>query len=62
MLEFLSQNIATIIISLVLAAVVGLIVAKLYKDKKAGKSSCGCKCSCCPNAGACHGGQPKKKS
>lgn len=55
MLEFLSQNLATIIVSLILAAVVVLVVIKMYKDKKAGKSACGCKCSGCPNSSVCHG-------
>jgi hypothetical protein len=34
--------------------VVALILLHMKKDRKAGKSSCGCKCSHCPNAGACH--------
>lgn len=36
-----------------LAAVVVLIVGKLIKDKKAGRSSCGHKCGACPMAGQC---------
>lgn len=60
MLEFFSQYIATIIVSLILAAVVVLVVIKLYKDKKAGKSACGCKCSGCPNSSVCHSGKHDK--
>ncbi|MCR4719155.1 MAG: FeoB-associated Cys-rich membrane protein [Firmicutes bacterium] len=45
---------ATIIISLVLLAIVAGIVVKMAKDKKAGKSSCGCGCANCPMSGACH--------
>ena len=48
----------TAIVILVLAAVVALIVFSIVRDRKAGKSSCGCKCSCCPMAGQCH----KKKN
>ena len=44
----------TAIVLLVLAAVVALIVFSIVRDRKAGKSSCGCKCSCCPMAGQCH--------
>ena len=48
----------TAIVLLVLAAVVALIVFSIVRDRKAGKYSCGCKCSCCPMAGQCH----KKKN
>ena len=47
MLAWLSNNIATVIISLVLAVIVALIIFSLVKNKKKGKSSCGCNCSCC---------------
>ncbi|MGN0521596.1 MAG: FeoB-associated Cys-rich membrane protein [Eubacterium sp.] len=52
--EFLSENIGTIIVCLVVVAIVGLVIAKLVKDKKQGKSSCGCSCANCPSAGMCH--------
>lgn len=55
MMEFLSENIATIIVCILLMAVVLLVISKLRKDKKAGKSACGCKCAGCPNASVCHG-------
>ena len=42
MLAWLSKNIATIIICLVLAVIVALIIFSLVKNKKKGKSSCGC--------------------
>ena len=44
----------TVIVLLVLAAIIFLIVFSMVRDRKAGKSSCGCKCSCCPMAGQCH--------
>ena len=40
MTEFLSENISTILISLLILAVVALIVRKLVRDKKAGRSFC----------------------
>lgn len=55
MLKFLSQNIATIVVALILASIVTLIVIKMHKDKKAGKSACGCKCTGCANSSVCHG-------
>jgi len=36
-----------VVIALVLGAAVGLVVAKMIRDKKSGKvGSCGCGCSC----------------
>lgn len=44
----------TFIIGGLLTIVVTLIVVKMVKDKKAGKTSCGCGCSGCPSNGICH--------
>ena len=55
MIEFLSANMGTIFVILILAAVVGMIILNLKKDKKSGKSSCGCGCGGCPNSALCHG-------
>lgn len=54
MIDFFSENIATIIVGLIVLAIVLLIIFKLIKDKKKGKSSCGCGCEHCQNASACH--------
>lgn len=54
MITFLAENLATIIVGLILAAVVVLVIVKMSKDKRAGKSSCGCKCAGCANAHICH--------
>ena len=54
MLDFLSQNLATIIISLVLIVICALIVIKMRRNKKQGKTSCGCGCSACAMSGMCH--------
>lgn len=61
MINFLSENIGTIVVLLILAAIVAAIIYQLRKDKKAGKSTCGGKCSGCANAGACHGCQTGSK-
>ena len=45
---------ATVIISLVLIGVVAGIITKMVKNKKEGKSSCGCNCEHCAMSGACH--------
>ena len=47
MLQWISANIGTILISLVLLAVVALIIRSMVHDKKQGKSSCGGNCAAC---------------
>lgn len=54
MVEFIINNLSTIIISAVILAVVVLIIVNMIKDRKKGKSSCGCGCANCPSAGMCH--------
>ena len=44
----------TAVVVIILAVVVGLIIWSMVRDKKAGKSSCGCNCGNCPMAGKCH--------
>ncbi len=54
MLTWLTNNLATILITLVLIAIVAAIIIGMRKDKKAGKSSCGGNCAHCAMAGKCH--------
>ena len=54
MLQWFSENLATIIVCAVLALVTVLIVVKLVRDRKSGKASCGGNCAGCPNCGGCH--------
>ena len=54
MISWIIENIGTIVVGLVVAAIIVVVVIKMIKDKKKGKSSCGCGCSNCPAAGACH--------
>lgn len=46
----------TVIVLIILALIVGLIIYKMYKDKKAGKHSCSCggECANCASSGICH--------
>ncbi len=54
MIDFIVNNIGSVVVGLlVLALVIGLSV-KLIRDKKQGKSSCSCGCGGCPNAEFCH--------
>ncbi len=52
MLTWLSANLINIALVAVLVLIVGLLLRGMIRDKKAGKSSCGCNCASC---GACSG-------
>ena len=54
MVEFLKNNIGTIIVAAVLLCVVVSIIVANIKNKKRGKTSCGCGCSSCSMASICH--------
>lgn len=54
MISWISQNIANIVICFVLIFVVAFAVASLVRNKRKGRSSCGCNCSGCSMSGACH--------
>ena len=53
MLQGITDNAGTIIVSLVLIALVTGIILQLRRDKKQGKSACSGSCGCCPMAGSC---------
>lgn len=53
MLTWLSANIGTVLITILLIAVVVIIIVKLRKDKKKGVSSCGGNCAHCAMSGTC---------
>ena len=53
-LEFIKDNSATLAVLAILAVTVAAIVVKLVRDKRAGKSSCGCGCADCPMSNKCH--------
>lgn len=57
---WLSENLGTIIVSLVLILIVALIIRGMIRDKKHGKSSCGCKCSHCPMSASCRKNLPMR--
>ena len=52
MFAWLSANLINIILVAVLVLIVGLLLRGMIRNKKAGKSSCGCNCASC---GACAG-------
>ena len=54
MTAFLSANLSTILICIVLIAIVVSISIYLVRQKKQGKSSCGAGCAHCAMHGECH--------
>ena len=56
MLDWIAANTANIIIIAILVAVVTVVIIKLVRDKKAGRSACGGKCSGCAMGGCCGSG------
>lgn len=52
---WLYDNLATIVVGLIVLGVVILVARKLIKDKRQGKSSCGGGCAGCAMNGQCHG-------
>ena len=54
MIGWLAANWVNILVIALVAVAVFFAARSLIKDKKAGKSSCGCNCSHCAMAGKCH--------
>lgn len=54
MLQWFSANAGTLVLCILLLAVVALIVRSLLRQRKQGKSSCGCGCAHCAMHGSCH--------
>ena len=61
MFEWIAENWATLVVGAAVAAIVALAVIHLIRNKKAGKSSCGCGCANCPMSGSCHKAAESKK-
>lgn len=57
MLSRLTANFSTIIICAILFIIVAAIIIHLVRNKKKGKSSCGCGCENCPMGGKCQSGK-----
>ena len=68
MFTWLSANLVNLVIVAVLALIVGFAIRSMIRDRKAGKSSCGCSCascgacSACAMGGACHGATGSRKT
>lgn len=53
MLIWLQNNLSTLIVGVVLLAIVALVCLSMVRNKRKGKSSCGCKD--CALSDKCHG-------
>ena len=53
-MDWLMNNLGTIVVGLAVAAVITLIIINYVRKKKRGKSTCGCGCADCPMKNKCH--------
>lgn len=60
MFKWIAENWASIAVGAALAALVAAIIVKMIRDRRAGKSSCGCGCASCPMSGSCHSAKKKE--
>ena len=61
MIEWIIENLATIVIFTIVLAVITAIIVKLVLDKRQGKSNCGCGCKNCESRNICHKDENKQK-
>lgn len=47
-------NLPTILICLLIAGCVVLVIRRMIRDRKQGKTTCGGHCAGCPMSGSCH--------
>ncbi len=60
-MDWLIQNLGTIVAAVLLIAAVVWIVVSLRRDKKSGKGGCGCGCESCALHGKCGGAAGKAR-
>ncbi|MBP5491813.1 MAG: FeoB-associated Cys-rich membrane protein [Clostridiales bacterium] len=53
-MNWILENLGTIVISAVLLLIVALVVFTMIRNKKRGKSTCGCGCANCAAKDMCH--------
>lgn len=60
-MNWILENLGTVVISAVLLAVVVAIIAGQIRKRKKGENSCGCGCDHCASAAVCHPSMPTKQ-
>ena len=53
-MQWIADNIGSILVCLAVFGLLALLVASLVKQKKQGKTTCGCGCEHCAMRCACH--------
>ena len=53
MIPWLIGNLGTIVVCLAVIALLTAVIVVMIRNKKKGKSSCGCSCGNCPMSGSC---------
>lgn len=61
MITWIAENLGTILVAVLLAAVDLTVIAGMVRGKKKGKSSCGCGCAQCHRKGVCRAGEKDGK-
>lgn len=51
-MQWFLNNVSTIVLGLILAGIVALVIVRMIKNRRAGKTTCGC--SDCAMCGSCH--------
>ena len=54
MLTWLTYNLGTIMVTVLLVLIVAMIIRSMIKDKKQGKTTCGGNCGACAMCEYCH--------
>ena len=53
MITWITANLGTIVVSLILIVIVAAVISKMIKDKRNGISSCGGNCAHCSMCASC---------
>lgn len=54
MLAWITANLVTILVCFILLVSVALVITYLIRNKRRGRTSCGCNCAGCALRGSCH--------
>ena len=53
-MQWLINNLGTLVVLLIVAVIIGLAVFSVVRKRAKGGCSCGCGCNNCPMSGKCH--------
>ncbi|WP_434309754.1 FeoB-associated Cys-rich membrane protein [Hominifimenecus sp. rT4P-3] len=61
MWDILMENLGTVGVSIFLLVILALVIRSMIRNRKSGKSSCGCGCEHCASSGICHSQERTRK-